>query len=253
MNHFKGIQKFGFIVILLISFSACKKHGIKRNADLTLGFQTKLNDSNYQLSEPIRNAADDLDVKFELFQFYLSDITLINTDGEEQLISEIGLFKFDPSGKSSVDFEILNGDYTAIKFGLGVKKELNEADPSTYSEENHPLSITENTYWGWASMYRFISAEGRFDSDLDATYESTFAYHTGYEDTYRTIQIAHNFSVEKGSSSTIDFDIDIFQLLNKPGTVVNVPDESTYHGQIETFSIAERISANLESAISVTE
>lgn len=251
MKKIKFLTLAGIIALSAVALS-CKKNGTIKDSDLTISFQTEMNGNNHALKTSFRNSTDAYDLQYELFQFYLSDITLINSDGDSRLVSEIELFRFDDNGYSSLDFEVPKGKYTSIQFGLGVKKELNEADPSEYSETGHPLNITENTYWGWASMYRFVSAEGRYDADGDGDFEGLFVYHTGHEDAYQNVSISHTFEISKKEANTLSFAIDIFKILDASGTNVLVPDESSYHGGLDNFDLADRISKNLAGAITVS-
>lgn len=237
---------------LMIGVVSCKKNGEINNADLTISFQNQVNGVNIGLNQPYRNAAN-VDVNFETFQFYLSDITIVNSNGDARLVSEIELFKFDETGKSNLDFRVPFGDYESIQFGIGVKKTLNEMDPSSFSDADHPLNITQNTYWGWASMYRFIMMEGRYDANLDGVFEGTFAYHTGREASYRTFSVNQEFKIDKKDQNSLNFSIDLYQLLEKSGNSVNVVTEPYYHGGTENEDISTRISDNMAGAIKLTE
>ena len=243
---------YSIMLLFAIGITACKKNGEKIDSDLTITFQTRINGNNFGLYETYRNASD-IDIKFELFQFYLSDITIINSDGDSRLVSEIALFRFNASGLSTLNFEVPRGNYESIQFGIGVKKELNEADPSNYAIEGHPLNTIENTYWGWAGMYRFITSEGRFDSDLNGEFEGTFAYHTGREVSYRTLTLDHQFEIKKKDENTLFLAIDLYQLLDRTGNEIDVLTEPYYHGSTETESITIRISDNMSNAISIIE
>lgn len=249
----KNILKTGLIavfVVLLSTVTGCNKNGENFDSDLTISFQTKLNGANYALNNIYRNGSD-VDVKFEKFQFYLSDITFVNSDGDERLVSEIELFKFNENGLAAVDVKIPKGKYETIKFGIGVKKEFNEADPANYSEEGHPLNTTENTYWGWATMYRFITAEGRYDADLNGEFEGTFAYHTGHEESYRTASYTHEIEISKKEINFLNFNIEMDDLLDYSGNEVDMVSEPYYHGGMENFHLSEKISDNMVSAISI--
>lgn len=240
------------VFVALISLSACNKNGEKPNSDFTMSFQTQVNGENYNINE-VYNYDGAVDIKFEIFQFYLSDITIVNSDGDERLVSEIELFRFDATGNSSLAFEVPHGEYETIKFGIGVKKELNEADPANYAIEGHPLNTIENTYWGWAGMYRFITSEGRYDSDLDGTFDGTFAYHTGREVSYRTASIDHSFEISKKEGNTLTFNVDLYELLHKSGNEVDVQTEPYYHGSTENESITVRVSDNMVNAITIAD
>ena len=247
----KSSLLFALIGILII-FSSCKKNGEENNADLNISFQNQVNGTNLPLNQPYRNVAN-VDVNYETFQFYLSDITIVNSNGDARLVSEIELFKFDATGKANLDFRVPFGDYESIQFGIGVKKSLNEMDPSSFSDADHPLNITQNTYWGWASMYRFIMMEGRYDANLDGVFEGTFAYHTGREGSYRTFTLSHDFKIDKKDQNNLNFNVDLFQLLEKSGNSVNVVTEPYYHGGTENEDISTRISDNMVGAIKIAD
>jgi hypothetical protein len=251
----KNTLKLHLSILLLgaaFSIVSCKKNGEENNADLNISFQNQVNGTNIPLNQSYRNAAN-VDVNYETFQFYLSDITIVNSNGDGRLVSEIELFKFDATGKANLDFRVPFGDYESIQFGIGVKKTLNEMDPSTFSDADHPLNITQNTYWGWASMYRFIMMEGRYDANLDGVFEGTFAYHTGREGSYRTFTLSHDFKIDKKDQNNLNFNIDLFQLLEKSGNSVNVVTEPYYHGGTENEDISTRISDNMVGAIKIAD
>lgn len=250
----KSIKKTTIVLLAILSlgFTACKKNGETKNADLTISFQNQVDGSNFGLNTPYRNASN-IDITYETFQFYLSDIVITNVKDEARLVSEIELFKFNANGFSSIDFRVPFGDYKSVSFGIGVKKALNEADPSTYSEEGNPLNITENTYWGWASMYRFIMSEGRFDEDLDGVTDGTFAYHTGREASYRVFAVNHEFEVNRKGANSLAFTLNLYELLDHLGNEVDVLTEPYYHGSTENEDISIRISDNMLGAIKVVE
>lgn len=251
-RHTIKLWSFAALTFLLLTATSCKKNGENIDSDLRVAFQLEHEGANYSLENVFRvNETTDLIV--DKFQFYISDFAMTNSDGDVRNIEEIALFSFDANGKASLDFEMPRGQYESIDFGIGVKKALNEADPANYSEEGHPLNTTENTYWGWATMYRFITIEGRYDSDLDGTFEGTFAYHTGHEESYRNFSLAHDIDIDKKDQNNLTFIIDIKHILGNPENSINISEEPYYHGGMENFHLSEKISDNFHAAISLKE
>ena len=247
-----NISKIAVVGLILLAATSCKKNGESIDSDLRMEFQLQNNGSDYALESTFR-INDDTDIRVDKMMFYISDFSMTNSDGDVRNIEEISLFKFDANGKASLDFEMPRGQYKTIDFGIGVKKELNEADPANYSEEGHPLNTTENTYWGWATMYRFITIEGRYDGDLDGNFEGTFAYHTGHEDSYRNFTLAHELDIDKKDQNVLSFNIDVEQILGNPSNSIDVAAEPYYHGGMENFHLSEKISDNFKEAISLKE
>ncbi len=240
-------------LLVFIGMTACNKNSDTNNAELSLNFQTKMNGSNFGMNQSYQSH-NDVTIQYESFQFYLSDITLVNSDGEDRLISEIELFRFDEGGFSSIDFKAPSGKYDLIKFGIGVKKTLNDADPANYSDDaDHPLNTLQNTYWGWTTAYRFVMSEGRYDADGDGEFEGVFAYHTGREVSYRTMEIPLEYEIDKKDPNTLAFSIDLFQLFDRPGNEIDLPEDSFYHGGTEDEYLTIKISDNMVSAISIQD
>jgi hypothetical protein len=244
------MKKILYITLAAISLVSCKKDKLENNSDLIVTFQTKHDGANFGLNQAYRNPSN-IDVKFELFHFYLSDFTLITKDGEERMVEEIALYRFNDNGTSTNTIRIPKDEFTGVKFGLGVKKELNEGDPALYNENNHPLSTTQNTYWDWTSMYRFIVLEGRYDEELDGAFTGTFAYHTGYEDTYKNLSFEYTFKSDKKNATALNFDIDFSMIIDATGNALDLPAEPFYHGGLGTIDRAERVSTNLMKAITL--
>lgn len=238
------------LISFVLIFASCNKNGDRLDSDLTVNFQMKVNGANFGIGDSYENP-DGAQIKYETFQFYLSDIQIVNSDGEQRLMSEIALFKFNGDGLASIDFKVPHGQYNSVTFGIGVKKSLNEADPSVYAIDGHPLNITENTYWGWTSKYRFVMSEGRYDAENDGIYEGTFVYHTGYESSYRTLSLNKDFKIKKKDDHELNFTVDIYQFLDKAGNRVNPLETPFYHGSTEDLYITEKLSDNMQGAISL--
>ncbi len=247
-THYK-LKFIGLFALTLGLMTSCKKDYEKRENDFTMSFKTTANGNDYKLEDTYA-APDGTVIKFEKFQFYLSDITLIDKKDREVMLSEIELLKFAGDGTSETTLKAPKGKFTSIRFGIGVKQTLNEGNPDQYAADaDHPLSVTQNTYWGWAGLYRFITSEGRFDADGDDEFEGTFAYHTGHEVSYRTLTLDEEITI-KGDSN-LNFEVDLYTLLYKTGSAINVPAESNFHGNMEMIDISTRISDNMLTALTV--
>ncbi|MBU3678926.1 MAG: hypothetical protein FGM32_04880 [Candidatus Kapabacteria bacterium] len=96
----------------------------------------------------------------ELLRYYISQIT-IHHDGEKHTplpdtyilvdVKEVQRYSLGDLDVGSVD---------SITFFIGVDKDRNHLDPTTYPEW-HPLALkTPSMHWGWAAGYRFVTYEG---------------------------------------------------------------------------------------------
>jgi len=139
---------------------------------------------------------DDMRFSLQLFQFYVSDVTLLrneknSTDSIKLL--DIGLVSFENVLSASKADEGLTlnlakveaGTYDGISFGVGVSPRMNATQPGDYTPP-HPL---DDHYWSWARGYVFSKIEGNADLDGDGTMEEKLTYHIGENSQYRTYTV----------------------------------------------------------------
>lgn len=119
---------------------------------------------------------------FSELKYVISNIRLLKIDGTEIPYNINDLDKgatvvnqAKPQTLAYVLSNIPAGEYKQMKFGLGVKAELNTLDearfPSFYAEAG--ANDTE-MHWEWGTGYRFTKIEGFYDTD-----NKTLSIHTG--------------------------------------------------------------------------
>lgn len=120
--------------------------------------------------------------KFSELKYVVSNIRLIKSNGSEvpYFTNDLdkGAFVVDQSDLSSLKYVLQNiptENYTQIKFGLGVRKELNVLDEERFPEfyRNAGENNTQ-MMWEWGTGYRFTKIEGVYGADLQ-----TLSIHTG--------------------------------------------------------------------------
>jgi len=128
---------------------------------------------------------------------------------------------------------------------------MNASDPADFSS-SHPLSIAQNTYWTWASKYKFFMLEGRVDTLGTQNPDVIFSYHSGFDSLYReiTIPIEDLFVTSDGDSLILEFDLGT--AINGDSGVIDFVDESFSHSESD-FEIVERISNNLVNSFSINQ
>ncbi len=179
--------------------------------------------------------------KYEKFTFYLSKVKLIGTDGSEQEISEVMWYDLD--NPETVKIKIPEGEYSALRFSIGLDSTMNASDPSTFSE-GHPLSYSQNNYWTWASKYIFAKLEGRSDSNPSGTtYESAFSYHLGLDTLYREKTVSRNVNI---SNSTVE-NVVLVVLVDKIFQNIDIITDKQTHST-SNFELAEQIMNNFIDA-----
>jgi hypothetical protein len=182
-----------------------------------------------------------LPIFFTRLKFYISDLSLINENGNAVVLSPIEGIDFTESNvtengaNSGLEFnfsEVPTGRYTGIKMGVGVSSLLNKTKPADY-QSSHPLSETAD-YWSAWDSYIFSKVEGKADVSKNGTFELGLAYHTGSDDLYREVVINTPIEIESGQNQLKDLSIDVKKLLYRSSSdFLDVQVNSAVHTDID--------------------
>ena len=159
---------------------------------------------------------DNIALKLQLFQFYLSKVRLLTADSGVPLF-DVALISFGDvytdeaagQGKSTPSFILPPGTYTGIELGFGLSSDLNATIPPDYPL-GHPLS--EN-YWEAASSYIFFKFEGNADLEPNGEFSDKLTFHVGGNDNYRLLSFDKPITVEDEKELTLQFNIDLQKIL----------------------------------------
>ncbi len=158
------------------------------------------------------------------FKYYLSNLTLVDANGNKNLVKDIVLVDLADQLTWRVKGKVAVGDYTRISIDLGVREDLNKADPATYPSD-HPLSVMHDMYWSWSTQYIFSKSEGKIIEDSDTL---SWFIHAGTQDLYRPdILIPQNITVGDGDN-IYAINLDFKKVLNGP-VVLNFAKDGQSH------------------------
>lgn len=210
----KSFSLFSLIITTVLFSMGCEDTESPQQGNLTINFKLKYGQEPLAMFEPYTYPTGQKMI-FSRFSFYMGNTELKNNSGFKPIeeisyhnltISHTGL----NSASKGYDYTISGiqpGDYTALKFSLGVPKYLNDKTPADFS--NDQILSNQAEYWsGWKS-YVFTKTEGQIDFDGDGITESGFALHTGANDALRTIELPANIKIEDGKTSQLTVVIDV--------------------------------------------
>ncbi len=170
-------------------------------------------------------------VKVEALKFYLGDVRL-HTATDTTLLKDIALFNM-ANGTATVNWIAEPGTWTGFHAGLGVPLVLNEADPITYGT-GHPLNLSNGMYWTWASMYRFLLFDGRYDTDPNgtATPAVPFSMHTGLNPVYRefNLDLGSGLAITAGNTTTLTLELAVDRFFYSDMDTLDLVLENSTHG-----------------------
>lgn len=241
------------MVLLFASLAGCRTDepvppaGEAQTTTLRLNVVPQWGDLPFERFAEYR-APGDYRFKVELLKLYLSELRLVNGDGEQR-VSDVQLLDLG-NGPFAIDLRVPPGTWYGLRAGLGLPPAVNHADPSPYPN-GHPLGVNTGMTWNWATGYKFVLFDGRYDADPTSTSPliSGFSVHTGMDTCFTTLQLfpAEPFeTIESGvTQRTLRIQVDGF--LNTLGDVVDVTVENSSHGG--NLPLALKITRNVSRSI----
>lgn len=235
MKFIKGFFLFALIGAFVYSCSPDEKRGT-----VNVTFSGELNDTELLKNQVYSNSESQF-IQFSGFEVYFSEIALINDGNDPHIISDVSLQ--DLLSPETISSEVIAGNYKSIRFNLGLTPEQNLIDPQTFEAE-HPQSTANNMFWGWGSQYRFMKIDGRADFTSGELLDSTFSYHTGFDDLMRTITVETEIDLKKDETADVEIAIDLDTVFGG----INMIEEDATHA---LTPLATRLHDNFVNAVSV--
>lgn len=207
----KKINKYLLLSFIPLALVACsKKDEIPVANSVTLHFSNTFKNTPIVLGNAssstatVNTSAEGQAHRFSEIKYVISNIRLIKADGNEfpYNINDLdnGATVINHSKSQTLNYVLSNipaGEYKQIKFGLGIKPELNTLDqarfPKFYAEAG--ANDTE-MMWEWGTGYRFTKLEGFYGPDnkemsihTGSTVEGGAGNYTQGVDAYRDITL----------------------------------------------------------------
>jgi len=256
----KSLKYFRITALLLalVIISSCEKDKDGNNNSKKLRVEFNLLNSageKIDLGETI-TLSNGFDLRVDVFKAYFSNITLYDTTStNQQLIKDVALVGLGSSSENYFEVSSFTPEsYNMISFGLGLTPQVNNSDPTSFSN-NHPLSSYQNMYWSMLK-YRFIKFEGVADSTGNQVIETPvnygLAYHTGTDPLYEEIYISHDFEIKNGNN-IIEVNINIDELFASSQDPINLLLEQQTHSDPSSIALAQKFTDNTIAAISVNQ
>lgn len=232
----KILKNYLLLSILSVSLVSCSKDDNDPVANnVTLHFDNTFKNTTIILGEAMSSAAtvntsaEGQTHHFSELKYVISNIRLIKADGSEMPYNihdlDLGATVVDQSKPQTLGYVLSNipaGEYQQLKFGLGVKPELNTLDQVRFPEFYAAAGANDTKmHWEWGTGYRFTKIEGFYGADNEemsihtgSTVEGTNGEEETYTqgvDAYRdiTLDLPTNAIVgSRGPTITINADFD---------------------------------------------
>lgn len=180
-----------YLILSAVSFFmiSCSKSDDKPVANnISLHFNNTFKNNSIVLGgatstdATVNTSAEDQVHHLSELKYVVSNIRLVKVDGTEIPYNVNDLDKgatvVNQAKPTSLDYLLTNipvGEYRQLKFGLGVKQEINTLDQVRFPVFYAAAGANDtDMMWQWATGYRFTKIEGFYASDNKA-----FQVHTG--------------------------------------------------------------------------
>lgn len=222
--------------------------------NLKLAFEMTINGEPFNLStNGAATTAPFQGIRVDRMMVYFSDIEIQNQNDEWLPVSEVLFYNLAANKSRAYDFTLPEGDYKAMRFAVGLNASQNGSDPLTH-ELDDPLSTSNGMYWSWATKYRFVIMEGRFNLNgpiQGTTSDLPFTYHPGHDNFYEVKTYSKIVELKRNELSTINISVALEGLIDGAGGLIELPAQNTTHTTPEDYPIAEMFMANFRNAITL--
>ncbi|MCS5664107.1 MAG: hypothetical protein NZ604_07465 [Flavobacteriales bacterium] len=240
------------VICSILLFNACEKEELKhecKRGPFHLSFNTLVDGEQFVLNDTLYEDYLGRKYRVELLKFYLSNWALEKQDGSMVSFGAVNLVDYSSKNTLNIDAIIDTGVYVNLHFGVGLDSLMNASDPADF-ESSNPLSVAQNTYWSWASKYKFFMFEGRVDTLGGQDPNVIFSYHSGFDTLYREITLPLQDLFITSEADSIVLQMDLARVVKGDAGVVDFVDEPFSHS-LTDFEIVETISNNLPDAFIV--
>ncbi len=210
-------------MIAVLAIISCKEDDNTIVGAVNLNFSNTINDEPIVLNTGSYTNQSNETYTISELKYIVSNIVLIKENGDEfkYPVSE-SFFVINEEVSESKGLNLTNissGEYTKIKFGIGV-------DQSKYPLEGAnfvPTAEENGMIWSWSSGYKFIKFEGSFTLEGETTTED-FLLHIGSHgealDNYKevTIDLSSTLTIEDDTTSTISIQADVAKIFDSINT-----------------------------------
>ena len=229
-------MRFSWFFVLILSGLLASCGG--NDKQITVEFRLVEGGSDYTIGSSMMKG--DTAVAFDLFHFYVSDLSI-----DDDILSPVLFVNTTDSAQHNYSFEY-SGRGSSLSFGLGVAPTLNATDPTTYAI-THPLSSAFAMYWTWASKYRFIKAEGRFNPSgtlTDAATNSGVVWHTGTDALYQVKEF--DAAIRPGDHLIIELDVSALV------QGISLQQDGFTHSSVDNIDVAQRVTEQALQSLRLT-
>lgn len=222
-------------LIALLSIPSCMDDDdqVMGNVEVTIDFRAEFGGEPLAISSATYAYPTGADLKMILFQYYVSDLELMPADGSTPVaLADIDLIRYASATEDELEtrtFSVPAGDYSGLRFGLGVSPDLNAQDPNNFAAD---FVLNENEFWNASARYVFAKIEANADLENDGAFATGLTYHMGSDPVYTTVTFDGDFTLDGSGDPRLTIVADVLSALSGNGETFDIadPDQQRVHG-----------------------
>lgn len=235
------------VFVALLALVSCSKDNNNPVAnDITLHFNNTFKNTTIVLGDAtssaatVNTSAEGQVHQFSELKYVISNIRLVKADGNEvpYNINDLdkGAMVVNHAKPQTLDYVLRNipvGEYKQLKFGLGVKPELNTLDEVRFPDFYAAAGANDTEmHWEWGTGYRFTKIEGFYDTD-----HKQLSIHTG--STITGEEGAYTQGVDAYREITLDLSTHAVVGSTAPKITINADFDNLLSGKTNTIMLGE--------------
>lgn len=245
----KNYSKKGVLSLLccMLLLTACEKETIVQTSldagpgSTTLVFDARYGDADFELNKAYdfkrSSAPEQYDLKYEFshLRYWVSNVRLVNNAGEEFKVPESyylieenveipvqdGSFgkKYPANKREQVQISsIPAGDYTAVKFAVGVDSKYND-NLTLRAGELSALNGMAFESWMWLTSYKFFALNGKMTwvkAAPETPASQTFFWDFASNDLYaeKEIKLDKAITINAQMTTNINLEMDVKKVID---------------------------------------
>lgn len=252
----------GFVAILTVLLvSSCEDDA--STGTVNLNFKATYGGNPLVMYQPLAYP-DDQNIRFQTFNFFISDITLVGEDGTSDAeFSDVEFLDFSnntteaEAGTPQVftKTNIPAGKYKGIRIFFGLQPSQNNADANQLSAGNPLKDHYSSHFWSDWGSFIFMKIEGIYDLNNDGTFNASdrgFEHHPGTDEVLSSVVLNKAITVEAGQPTDLHFLVDLLEVYKMGGSTLDLTDPLNKDTQDqEDLPLAIAFMTSLAGAISL--
>jgi hypothetical protein len=267
------MKKLLYASVVALALAACSDDGNEVTptpGEVSVVFDARYGTSDFQLNTPLNytlqnaNGTFELRYEFSKFRYWVSNVTLVKANGDEYLIPD-SYFLIEETNTIDVQDgsfgktypatkreeiklnDIPAGEYTAIKFSLGVDSEYND-NLTMRAGELNPLSGMATEDWMWFTSYIFTSTAGKITWVKETPETKDFSWETGSNEVFaeKEITFSQPLTIDGEGNSKIELEVDVKKFIN-----LELPWANNFIGASQTALMQQLTNNFVNDAVSL--